>query len=222
MNHDNKGLESESGQPEELASLHTRNKARKAELSQTNLKLGKRALLLEAKKREIESHSWSQEFVRWMGFSKGFSAAAALCLLVVVVWYGQNTMLLESEGDFASTDFSIADFSTVKAHQLNTETQLASATLRVKYDEAYKDYLNQQGIIAAHHQTNATLRMSDEGWELATCDDVLVTVSDELVAMLKELERIDTDIQIGESVNIMYAMDGRIMQIIRANEPLRC
>jgi hypothetical protein len=39
--------------------------------------------------------------------------------------------------------------------------------------------------------------------------------------MLKDIQRVDMDLIIGDSVTILFAMDGRIIQIVKLPEPLR-
>jgi hypothetical protein len=40
--------------------------------------------------------------------------------------------------------------------------------------------------------------------------------------MLNELSRIDLNVVAGDSVNILFAFDGRILQILKSSEPLIC
>jgi hypothetical protein len=214
----------------DLASLHSQSKAKQIQAGKIGLKTSRRALILEANRNQIAKHNWSQELLRWLSFSKGLGAAVAVCLLVVVVWFGQQTITMTPQEIYVSdrstkntsADRVYANYKMIETHQLNSEVQLASATLRVKYDEAYKDYLSQKGVIAAHHQSVGRLQITERGWELTTCDDELVKVSEKIVAMLDEMQRIDTTIKVGQPISIMYAVDGRIMQIIKADEPLRC
>jgi hypothetical protein len=203
----------ESQSEEQLSVLYQAKKRRAAPDYQT-----RRDILQAAAKAEGQHNSLAQGFGTWLRWSKGLGSVAALGILVIVVWIGQSNSFLQNRSD----EVVSTQYKTVNEHMLSTESQLASDVLRVKYDIAYKEYLVSQGRIAAHHQKSATLLVSEQGWELATCENELVKVSDEVLSMLAEIERIDLELVSGESVNIMYAMDGRIMQITRAEKPLRC
>ncbi|MDT0583980.1 MULTISPECIES: hypothetical protein [Alteromonadaceae] len=203
----------ESEVEEQLSALYQAHKRGVAPPHQT-----RRDLLQAAAKAEGQHNSLAQGFGTWVRWSKGLSSVAALGILVIVVWIGQSNSFLQKRPEA----YVSAQYKTVNEHMLSSENPLASDVLRVKYDIAYREYLVGQGRIAVHHQKSATLMVSEQGWELATCENELVKVSDELLSMLAEIERIDLELVSGESVNIMYAMDGRIMSITRAKEPLRC
>lgn len=198
---------------EQLSALYHARKRGKSSPHQI-----RRDVLQAAAKAEGQHNSLAQGFGTWIRWSKGLSSVAALGILVIVVWIGQSNSFLQNRSD----EFVKTQYKTVNEHLLASESPLASDVLRVKYDIAYKDYLMSKGRIAAHHQKSATLLVSEQGWELSTCENELVKVSDELLSMLAQIERIDLELASGESVNIMYAMDGRIMSITRAKEPLRC
>lgn len=68
----------------------------------------------------------------------------------------------------------------------------------------------------------AQLRVNNDGWTLATCQNQLVQISDELLDMLKDIKRVDMDLIVVDPVTILFAMDGRIIQIVKLPEPLRC
>ncbi|MBF7074773.1 hypothetical protein ISG33_15330 [Glaciecola sp. MH2013] len=207
---------------DEFKEVHNKSKARKKSQYQSQVLLAKRELLLQAKTKQRQSYHWSEALSRWFSYSKGLSATAAVGLLVIVVWYGQIHVFSPNDHNNLANHYTNVEFTRVDSHELQSESQLVGANFRIKYDKAYKDYLRSKGVIAAHHQSSAKLRMSKSGWELATCDNELIKVSDELLSLLDDIERIDSDLKVGETVDIMYAMDGRIMQILRSNEVLRC
>ncbi|MFT6328418.1 MAG: hypothetical protein ACJAYN_000338 [Bermanella sp.] len=68
----------------------------------------------------------------------------------------------------------------------------------------------------------AQLRVNNDGWTLATCQNQLVQISDERLDMLKDMQRVDMDLIVGDSVTILFTMDGRIIQIVKLPAPLRC
>ncbi|MFT5277254.1 MAG: hypothetical protein ACI97K_000338 [Glaciecola sp.] len=197
----------------ELALLYERGKR------QTKPAVGmRRDILMAAKKEELKKYSLSKNFKNWLSVSKGLSAITALSMLVAFVWLGQSELMYQKSREGLAN----VQYTRIQSHQLESESQLASEALRLKYDSAYKDYLNQQGALAAHHQSKAKLLMSEQGWQLATCDNELVEVSENVLAMLNELSRIDLNVVAGDSVNILFAFDGRILQILKSSEPLIC
>jgi negative regulator of sigma E activity len=170
--------------------------------------------MLAANKEALASSSFGNQLKRWMQTSKSLIAATAMIALVAAVWVGQYKL---ERGAFNQDQYT-----NVQIHSLSEPQELASNNIRLKYDAAYKEFLQQQGTLAAHHQSSAKLRLNDNGWTLATCKNELLQISDELLNILKDVQRIDTNLVLGDSVNILFAMDGRIIQIVKSPEPLRC
>jgi hypothetical protein len=174
----------------------------------------RRSIMLAAKKEELASSTLISQLKHWANTSKSLIATTSLIALITVVWVGQYK--LEQGG------FNRSEYTNIQIHSFASPQALASDNIRLKYDTAYKDFLLQQGALAAHHQSSAQLRVSNDGWTLATCQKELVQISDELLDVLKDIQRVDIDLTVGDSVNILFAMDGRIIQIIRSPEPLIC
>jgi hypothetical protein len=199
----------ESNTDEVLGSLYKKDKMRGSSPSAI-----RRSVMLAANQEALASSSIGTQFKRWMQTSKSLIAATAMVALVAVVWVGQYKL---EQGAFNQNQYT-----NVQIHSLAEPQELASNSIRLKYDVAFKEFLLKQGTLAAHHQSSAKLRLNDNGWTLATCKNELLQISDELLNILKDVQRIDTDLVIGDSVNILFAMDGRIIQIVKSPEPLRC
>lgn len=174
----------------------------------------RRNVMLAAKKEELAFNALPNQIKNWANTTKSLLASSALVALVAVVWVGQYK--LEQGG------FDEGQYTNVQIHSLSSGESLASENIRLKYDEAYREFLQQQGTLSAHHQSSAKLQMSNEGWTLATCENELLQISDELLAVLNDVKRVDIDLAVGDSVDILFAMDGRIIQILKSPVPLRC
>lgn len=209
MTDDKQNTDVESKTDNALGSLYEKDKMRGSSPSAIKLNV-----MLAANKEALASSSIGMQFKRWMQTSKSLIAATAMVALVAVVWVGQYKL---ERGAFNQNQYT-----NVQIHSLAETQELASNNIRLKYDAAYKEFLQQQGTLAAHHQSSAKLRLNDNGWTLATCKNELLQISDELLNILKDVQRIDTGLVIGDSVNILFAMDGRIIQIVKSPEPLRC
>jgi hypothetical protein len=174
----------------------------------------RRNVILAAKKEELKANSLSNQFKHWANRSTSLIAASAVIALVVVVGIGQYK--LDKGG------FNQEEYTNIQIHSFSAPQELASDKLRLQYDTAYKDFLQQQGTLSAHHKTSAKLKVTNEGWSLATCQNELVQISGELLAVLNDMQRVDIDLHAGDSVDILFAMDGRIIQLLKSPEPLRC
>ena len=198
-----------SDNDEELTQLYHKEKGNQASPSSI-----RRNVILAAKKEELASNSLANKLKRWTNTSKSLVAASAVIALVAVVWLGQYK--IEQGG------FNQAQYTNVQIHSFSGPQELASNKIRLQYDAAYKEFLQQQGTLSAHHQSSARLKVSEDGWSLATCQNELLEISDELLAVLNDMQLIDNGLSTGDSVEILFARDGRILQIIKAQEPLRC
>jgi len=206
---DKQNTDVKSNADDVLSSLYQKDKMRGESPSAI-----RRNVMLAANKEALASSGIGMQLKRWVQASKSLVAATAMIALVAVVWVGQYKL---ERGAFNQNQYT-----NVQIHSLSAPQELASNNIRLKYDVAYKEFLQQQGTLAAHHQSSAKLRLNDNGWTLATCKNELLQISDELLNILKDVQRLDTDLVIGDSVNILFAMDGRIIQIVKSPKPLRC
>ncbi|MFQ3250873.1 MAG: hypothetical protein ACI9O6_002713 [Glaciecola sp.] len=204
-----KAADANSGTEEALSALYNIEKQ-----SLSSPKSIRRNVMLAAKKEELAANSFSNQLKRWANRSTSLLAATALVALVAVVWVGQYKL---DQGGFNQEAFT-----SVQIHSFSVPEELASDKIRLQYDAAYKDFLQQQGTLSAHHKTSATLRVTNNGWSLATCRNELVQISDELLAVLNDMQRVDSELHAGDSVDILFAMDGRIIQLLKSPVPLRC
>ncbi len=209
MTDDKQNTDVKSNADDVLSSLYEKDK-----MSVSSPSAIRRNVMLAANKEALATSGIGNQLKRWMQTSKSLIAATAMFALVAVVWLGQYKL---ERGAFNQSQYT-----NVQIHSLSAPQELASNDIRLKYDAAYKEFLQQQGTLSAHHQSSAKLRLNDNGWTLATCKNELLQISNELLNILKDVQRIDTDLVIGDSVNILFAMDGRIIQIVKSPEPLRC
>lgn len=194
---------------ETLSALYKNSKE-----NQSSPRAIRRNIILAARKEELASSTLGRQLKRWANTSKVLLSATAVIALVAVVWVGQYKL---QQGGFDSEEYT-----RVQIHTLSPAPELASENIRLKYDAAYADFLQQQGTLTAHHQSSAKLQMTNDGWTLATCQNELLKISDELLRILNDTQRVNIDLHAGDSVNILFAMDGRILQILKLPKPLRC
>jgi hypothetical protein len=204
-----KTADANSGSDEALTALYNNKKQ-----GQSSPKSIRRNVMLAAKKEELAANSFSNQLKRWANRSTSLLATSALVALIAVVWVGQYKL---NQGAFNQEEYT-----NVQIHSFSVPEELASDKIRLQYDAAYKDFLQQQGTLSAHHTTSAKLRVTKDGWSMATCRNELVQISDELLAVLNDMQRVDIELHAGDSVDILFAMDGRIIQILKSPVPLRC
>jgi hypothetical protein len=150
-------------------------------------------------------------FISW---TKGISLAAATVLLISLVVIRNN--------DTSWFNQKSVEVSLVEIHSLSDENVPLSQSIRVKYARNYHQYLNQQQTLVSHHRKNALLRLTDEGWELTTCNDELLKISAELVRTLRSVNRIEERLENGDRVDIIFNQDGHIINILQTNALPHC
>lgn len=115
-----------------------------------------------------------------------------------------------------------ADIAVVQIHTLSPEVESLSEHLNSRYASHYHDYLKQKQTFAAHHKKRAMLRDTDDGWQLATCDNEVLQLSDELITALVGMQQIDTQLKTGDMVDIAFDQSGIVLGIVRSGNYLRC
>ncbi|MEP2651912.1 MAG: hypothetical protein ABJH06_07935, partial [Paraglaciecola sp.] len=104
-------------------------------------------------------------------------------------------------------------YQTVEIHSLKPSNELSSASIRNRYAQNYKTYLEHQKAFAQHHQKHATLTVTGKFWELKTCDDEIMQISEELIVALNKIQRIDSKLSSGDIVQIAFDQSGMILGI---------
>lgn len=110
----------------------------------------------------------------------------------------------------------------VQLHSLNSESMTLSDDINQRYAKHYNDYLNSQKNYAQHHQKVATLKKVDSGWQLETCDQQIVSVSNELLLALSHINKLDTQLNTGDIVDIAFDQSGIILAIQHSGRVLQC
>jgi len=111
------------------------------------------------------STTLGSQLKRWLNTSKSLIAVTSLIALISVVWVGQYKL---EQGRFNPTEYT-----SIQIHSFAPPQALASDNIRFKYNAAYKDFLLQQGKLAAHHQSSAQLRVSNDGWKNYTNSQIV-------------------------------------------------
>ncbi|WP_133468540.1 hypothetical protein [Paraglaciecola marina] len=135
-----------------------------------------------------------------------------------------STLLLISIMMFRNVQFNKPQlaYQSVEIHTLNNAKDLSSEGIRNRYAQHYKDYLNQRKTYAQHHQKRAVLSVTENIWQLKTCDDEVMQLSEELISALTDLQQIDMQLNSGDVVEIAFDQSGIILGIQRSYTPLSC
>jgi hypothetical protein len=141
-----------------------------------------------------------------------FVALAASTLLLM-------SFLLIQQSDQVVTEIN---YQTVQLHTLETNTERLSDSIKNRYADHYNSYLAQKKTYAAHHITKAALRFVDDGWQLKSCDDEVLQLSNQLIAALSNIQQIDAQISSGDAVEIAFDQTGIILGITRSGNYLQC
>jgi hypothetical protein len=141
-----------------------------------------------------------------------FVALAASTLLLM-------SLLLIQQSDQVVTEIN---YQTVQLHTLETNTERLSDSIKNRYADHYNSYLAQKKTYAAHHITKAALRFVDDGWQLKSCDDEVLQLSNQLIAALSNIQQIDAQISSGDAVEIAFDQTGIILGITRSGNYLQC
>ncbi|GAB5379595.1 MAG: hypothetical protein Alis3KO_29910 [Aliiglaciecola sp.] len=111
---------------------------------------------------------------------------------------------------------------TIELHSISSQDSNEDNALGQRYAQHYQDYLKQKALLASHHQKSAILSQFDEGWELVTCKQELVKISQELVDTLKKMDAVNASLKTGDSVKITFNVSGLIVGIEPSPAPLQC
>lgn len=163
----------------------------------------KRQLL--AKQRESQSTAHIFKRISYV-------AVAASTLLLM-------SLLLIEQSDLVS---SKVKYQVVQLHSLETQPGSKSADIKHRYATHYNNYLSQKKTYTAHHKTKAALHLMENGWQLISCDQQVLQLTNELVAALSNLQQIDSQISSGDAVEIAFDQTGIILGITRSGNHLRC
>ncbi len=66
------------------------------------------------------------------------------------------------------------------------------------------------------------MHLADQGWQLKSCDDEVLQLSNELIEALSNIKQIDAQISSGDTVEIAFDQTGIILGITRSGNYLQC
>lgn len=146
--------------------------------------------------------------INWFNWLSGISATAATCLLFMLL---VNQPLFEQPQVVVQVEYH--DLQNLAAAKPSLAKQL-----RVKYDQQYQHLLVQQQRTALHHSRGAQLLQSEKGWQLITCDQQKMHISQQLLAALGKANRLPAEVTNGQWVTIDFDKQGRIIGIQTTTE----
>lgn len=162
--------------------------------------------ILQRAESEPAPHGWFRSFQR-----VAFAAGTLLLLSLVAL---QSYEFRQSPNRLVYTSVELHN---IDDHQSQDYTQLSQ-----RYQQHYQDYLQQQALLASHHQKSAILTQFENGWELRTCNQELVKISKELVATLQQMNLINGHFKSGDSVEVVFNVSGLIVGINPNKTMLKC
>lgn len=165
------------------------------------------------KRRIMDSELLSTPWQKWFHRVGQIAIAASTLLLISLVAFEQYKL---------NKPDSAQEYTLVELHSLEEDAGSLSANMRHKYAQHYNAYLEQQQMFARHHKKSAVLSQFDNGWELQTCDQELVKISDELVEALHRMDTIEMSLKPGDLVDITFDKSGIILGIRRSNRAAMC
>ncbi|MDO6566068.1 hypothetical protein Q4561_03270 [Alteromonas sp. 1_MG-2023] len=112
---------------------------------------------------------------------------------------------------------------TLEVHGFKDEiANVQVADYSKKYTAYSRAYEQQLATFKAVSTRVATLTNVDNQWTLVDCTSKRITLSDSLVASMREHQRIATGIEIGDQVALAFNQNGFILNITRSTIPKMC
>lgn len=136
----------------------------------------------------------------------GNVAVAASTLLLIGLVYWNHYSLQQRD-----TNLIAQQFTTIELHSLAPSKQ--SEVISERYAKHYQEYLAQQTILVLHHKKQAVLHQVDNGWQLQTCDQQVVQISQDLINALRNIHQIEGTFKTGDNVEMMFDKNGLILGI---------
>ena len=113
-------------------------------------------------------------------------------------------------------------YTQVEVHSMGTEETTDYAHISRQYNEHYQQFMQQKAVLVSHYSKSAVLNQIEDGWELVTCDQELLKVSNELITALKEMDLLGDALNSGDNVNIAFNRQGLIVGIHQQVNAKKC
>ena len=164
-------------------------------------------------KRKIMSHQQPFPTQKWIQRFAGFTIATG-----VLVMFGLINLQQFSSDDIPTP----VEYQPTAIHTLAAQPTSPRESINSRYAEHYQKYLSQQALIAQHHSRPARLSIQDGVWQLETCDEELLSISEDLVAALRDIGQVDNAIKTGDPVEVLFARTGIILGIRATDQQNMC
>lgn len=113
-------------------------------------------------------------------------------------------------------------YTVVEVHSMGAEKNTQYAHISRQYDEHYRQFVQQKALLVSHYNKSAVLNQIEDGWELITCDQELLKVSNELVRTLKKMDLLGDALATGDNVNIAFNRYGLIVGVHQQTKAKKC
>ena len=113
-------------------------------------------------------------------------------------------------------------YTIVEVHSMAAENNTSYAHISRQYDEHYRQFMQHKALLVSHHNKSAVLNQIEDGWELVTCDQELLKISNELIGTLAQMDLLGDALANGDNVNIAFNRHGLIVGIHQQIKPKKC
>ncbi|BDX04900.1 hypothetical protein [Planctobacterium marinum] len=138
--------------------------------------------------------------------------------LLVLAWL----VLLPERQLKQETQFTVIDYHGLEAESSGSVDSAPAIQRRFEYNAAQQRYAYQSQLGNAERKVARLSIQLDGSWQLATCEQNALLISKELVALLQKQQRLPAVLQPEAPMEVLFANDGKILQINQTEAPLLC
>jgi len=136
------------------------------------------------------------------------AAMAGIALFNIVVF---NVKVNQAPTEWVSVEW----------HGYETTTQTNKEKLVAQKVKHYQNYQNAKTVAALQSTRPATIQSINGDWALLDCEQNMIKISEQLVAHLKQQNRVSVSLAEGDTVQLALNSDGYILRI-KHSPLLRC
>ena len=159
--------------------------------------------------------NWRRRSTEWL--------ALAACALMIIVWQKPELLLYKIDQVQQQDTLIVVHYLGKEHNQPESQIVNNNAKRQHLYQQAYQDYLKSSQLTASQHEQVYWRENIDAGWQLKSCDAVVLQINRDLLQRLQQ-EQPEQWQQLEQSqfVALKFGQQGQILGISQSHAAPNC
>lgn len=175
----------------------------------------KQQFMTTAPKKVVDLATWRRRSTEWL--------AVAACALLIIFWQKPELILYKIDQVEQADTLIVVHYLGKENPQPESQIVNNQTKRQQVYQQAYQDYVKSSQFTAAQHEQVYWRENVDAGWQLKSCDAIVLQINRDLLQRLQQAQPDQwSQLEQSQFVALKFGQQGQILGISQSAAAPRC